>query len=819
MNKELFRESLEKIKQHLPQYLEEQGINPAQLFSCLHPDHPDKIPSCGIPEGSTNFNCLSGKCGATGDIFTAAHYIEGKPLHGPEWITENVQYLADKFNIDVPKYELSEDDMYEIETYKAYKEASDYIASTDNGNYKLFDKEVERRKWDKDLVSSLLVGTVNFAKYREHMKSLKFSVKFLEEIDLMRKELFNEDHMIFTVCDDYGRPCGFAAKNLIYDKNDSKSGTKYINQKTTGAKCNIYRKGSRLYNLHNGIKRSPPLYIFEGYADVITAIHHGIENVCCIGGTAFTEDHVVTLKANKQYDIVLALDSDEAGKKKTEKLLDTKLSGHKDMKIRLLNFPEGLDPDDFIRESGRDEFNDLTMFDAFEWRLERYDDLIDDPQDICEKMIPFIVNEPNHVAKEVMVGSLSAYTGISKKSIQNELDRLDNQHAIELKQEHNLIIDKMNREIKKDPDNAQHIISMAVNQLDSVSKVYNLDSFSKDSWVDFIRAAKEKEETESVKDPGFKLNDLKELEEILKGNWKEDVFLCIGGSPNTGKTALMANIAYNIAAYNEDVCVIFHTIDDSAGQFLPRMVAIASGDEELEINHVANPVYYNEPAHLKSREIGYKKILDLSTEGKLIIKDSSAGSSLSYGESIVKYYRDKYPDRQVIYFLDNFHKLNEAAGMSDKDERIKIKQFSSYVKNNIAVKYHIPVIATVEYTKLEPNKRPTNNNVAESVQIEYDCNFLAHLYNDMHGQGAAASLYHRAFLNGKEQMLPRVEMIVGKNKITSYKDVLYFDFYPASSLYKCCNKDTAVNDLKSVQEIATIHRENASKDSGYSKRF
>ena len=267
-------------------------------------------------------------------------------------------------------------------------------------------------------------------------------------------------------------------------------------------------------------------------------------------------------------------------------------------------------------------------------------------------------------------------------------------------------------------------------------------------------------------------------------------------------TAIMANLAYNIAAYNDNVCVIFHTIDDSINQFLPRLVCIANDDPEVEINHVMNPVYYNKSHMTSGRSAGYQKIMELAQEGKLIVKDSTSGSSLTHGESLVKYYQEKFPDRQIVYFLDNFHKLNEASGMSDKDERIKIKQFSHYVKNNIAVKYHIPVIATVEYTKLEPTKRPTNNNVAESVSIEYDCNFLAHLYNDMHAQGAGAKLYHRAHLNGEEQRLPRIEMSIGKNKITSYKDKLYFDFFPASSMYKCCDRATAEDELRSAEQLS-----------------
>jgi len=52
-------------------------------------------------------------------------------------------------------------------------------------------------------------------------------------------------------------------------------------------------------------------------------------------------------------------------------------------------------------------------------------------------------------------------------------------------------------------------------------------------------------------------------------------------------------------------------------------------------------------------------------------------------------------------------------------------------------------------------------------------------------------------------------MSIGKNKITSYKDKLYFDFFPASSMYRCCERSTAEEELKSAEAISTQHLQNA----------
>ena len=806
MRDESFSKSVEAVKLKLHDYLNEHGIDKPQYhFSCISPDHEDKNPSCSAENGTT-FHCFS--CSFSGDIFTAASIFEDKPESGKLWVHETLKYLCDKYEIPLTIDRLTEDDIYEIDTYKAYAAAADFISSKSNADYTRFSHEVDRRGWKHDKMEELKIGTVKCSELTAHLKSIGFPIKFLKEIDLTRKELFNTEHMIFTVCDEIGRPVGFAARNLVYKKDDKNSGTKYINQKTTGIKNNIYQKGKRLYNFHNAIKSTPPLYIFEGYADAITALHNGIENVCCVGGVAFTDDHITVLKERKQYNIILCFDADEAGQNRVAKLLDEKFSGHKDMKVRIITLPDGQDPDEFIRRKGAKEFYSLNKFDAFTWRLERHDDREDEPMDVCNRMIPLIINEPNYIERENMVNTLSSYTGISTRAINSELRRLDSANEQEAQTDKDIIIEKMVKDVRKNPADSHGILSAALNNIEEVNKNHSIDNFSQSTWVDMIRTTKDNEENLGDENPGFKLNRLKLLEEVLHGNWRQDVLMCFGGQANTGKTSLMASMALDLALSNDDVCVIFHTIDDSIAQFLPRLVCISGNDPELEINHVLYPGHYNQPHQRKLRDSGYEVVARLAHEGKLIVKDSSSGTTLSYGEGLIKHYQEKYPNKQIVYFLDNFHKLSDM--ISEKDERIRFKHMSNYIKNHLAIKYHIPVLATVEYTKLDPKLRPTNNNIAESVAMEYDSNLIVHMYNEMHGKGAEAVTMHRKTLNGEEKVLPRCEMIFGKNKITSFKDSMFLDFYPASSMFENIPIQQAMEERIEIMGSRTAARETGS---------
>ena len=79
-----FDQVVEQLKLKLIDYLEEQGINTKQQFSCIHADHTDDRPSCGIIRQSnfTKWNCFA--CGESGDIFDACTHLEGKPSNGPD---------------------------------------------------------------------------------------------------------------------------------------------------------------------------------------------------------------------------------------------------------------------------------------------------------------------------------------------------------------------------------------------------------------------------------------------------------------------------------------------------------------------------------------------------------------------------------------------------------------------------------------------------------------------------------------------------------------------------------------------------------------
>ncbi len=807
-----FNQIVTEIQAHLVDYLEEQGIDTKKNFSCVNPKHEDSNPSCSILPGSNRIYCHG--CSARYDIFDILNIKEKKPLTGALFITDTLQYLANKYNIIIEMDAMTEEKINELAVYRAYKTVADYI-STQTKVSKLALAEVKRRKWSSKTLLETYTGYVpSYKDYLFYLTSSGYTEEDLKDYDLDRGDIFNENNIIFTICDDKGNPVGFAARNLKYNKADPNTNSKYINQRTSNTKYNIYQKGKRLYGFNLAKDEPDPIYIFEGQGDVLTARENGLHNSCAIGSTALTTDHVLLLKEHNKYHIVLCLDSDEAGQSKTEKLLDTRFAGHKDIRVSIVLIPNGLDPDDFIRESGIEEFRKLAVWSAFEWRLNRFPDK-SDPNEITKAMIPFIITEPSYITQEDMCKQLSLSTGYSLQAIQSEVSRLQNAHEERKATERRTVVEKALRDAMENPDNAEMALTTARTRLFELSKKYNEDEMSEETCLKELLQQQSIQESKTDKFSGFVLgNDMYNLQQALAGEWDKDVLMVFGGKANAGKTALCAKLSYSIASHEEnDAIVVYHTIDDTAEQLIPRLVTIAEGTKQLTINHVKDPNYWSKiegTELLHKRKLGYTLVENLVKNGRLIIKDANHGTTLAYVETLINYYQERYPNRRLVYILDNFHKLTDNLG-NGGDERIRFKTLSKAIKG-LATTYHIPIICTCEYTKLPMGTKPGNNNISETVSIEYDTNFIAHVYNDLHEFGPNATMYHTVLSKeGEIQRMPRMEVIIGKNKITSFKNSIYYDFFPASSDFIGIDEAVIAEQIEEAKKEKKLSNEKSGK--------
>jgi DNA primase len=128
---------------------------------------------------------------------------------------------------------------------------------------------------------------------------------------------------------------------------------KYINSPET----EFYKKGNMIFNLDkakNSRSETDEVLIVEGYMDVVSVYSSGVKNVIANSGTALTErqiDLIWKFFANP----IICLDGDESGQKAALRIAEKlfPLINEKN-KIYFSIMPEGKDPDDYIKQSGKD---------------------------------------------------------------------------------------------------------------------------------------------------------------------------------------------------------------------------------------------------------------------------------------------------------------------------------------------------------------------------------------------------------------------------------------------------------------------------------
>jgi DNA primase len=130
---------------------------------------------------------------------------------------------------------------------------------------------------------------------------------------------------------------------------------KYMNSPESA----VYTKGNNLYGLaktRDAIREKGFAIMVEGYFDLIALWNAGIPNVVATLGTALTRAQVDLIRRYTPR-VAALFDPDEAGRKALARSLELFLAGN--VHARAVILPDGHDPDDFVRNQGREKMEDL----------------------------------------------------------------------------------------------------------------------------------------------------------------------------------------------------------------------------------------------------------------------------------------------------------------------------------------------------------------------------------------------------------------------------------------------------------------------------
>ena len=219
---------------------------------------------------------------------------------------------------------------------------------------------------------------------------------------------------IFPIIDQYGNVLAFGGRTL----GDGQP--KYLNTSDTP----VFNKRLGVYaaNLLRKERHLERVVLVEGYMDVVSLTQFGVKGVCATLGTALTSEQARLLKrfAPKVY---LSYDGDSAGQHAILRGLD--ILAAEGIPARVLDFPDGLDPDEFIRRDGLEGFEHLPAVTPETYRMRRLRDQYDlstqEGRTEYARACAQILRELDPVELENHLQQLMVQTGFSREVLMAQI--------------------------------------------------------------------------------------------------------------------------------------------------------------------------------------------------------------------------------------------------------------------------------------------------------------------------------------------------------------------------------------------------------------
>jgi len=798
-------ELIEEIKSYLPDYLINNGIikNKNEKFNCLNPTHSDKTPSMSlVPSADYKIAHCFG-CEKTYNIFHICNILEGYPIEGDDFYRITIPYLCDMFNIDYESEELTDEEEYKLRIKKIYKVAEKIILQEANKNNK-YKEFIKSRKWNIMKCKKFGIGAVpNNEYFRQKMFEAGFDKEDLKQAGLYIEggninKIFTENFVIFTIYNEKGQPVAFAGRNLNYEKD--KSIPKYINTKGSLGSYNIFNKRNVLYNFNNA-KNAREIYIVEGYADAISLMHHGYNNVVALMGTALTKEHINLLDAYNIRNIVLALDMDDAGRQALEKIIDKiKFSN---MNTYILDFNGYKDIDELIRNNNIVTFLSLKKYTIFDWYLKNVSD-DKEPEDIINEMLQFIINEKSPVKRANMIQKLALTTGFDEKLIKEEISFVENNKKQTLHKTISKILNRAQRFAQEDPGNIETILIQAVNDIKKIKLEYGEeDVFDKNKILS--RLNNYIEYIESGNANVLEWGKFKPLMDIMNADVTNGYLALFGGNPGSGKTSLFVDLMSTLIKLNEDLSIIYFTIDDNYNRAMHRFVLSFMNDTKniVTLNDIKYMSLINNPRKKeyvrKLFDTSISNINNLIKQDRLLVFDSEDGKTIEFMTKVIHDFRSKYPNKKLLVFIDNFHKMTEGIGKGSEGLRSLFRELSQGFKD-LSNNYNLGIFMTVEYRKINSDSIPTNDDISETGKLHYDADAIFHIYNELKAKREKAKIYHYDTepLSADQELikLPTILIRPGKSKDADVNYDIYYDFFPAKNKFVPITRQQLIERLK-----------------------
>lgn len=320
----------------------------------LCPFHSEKTPSFSVHREKQVFYCFG--CHAGGDV------IEFVKLAEQVAFPEALRIVAEKCGLPVPPERGWSNKQFEErqDLYGYNDRAAAYFQEALSSEEAILARRMlEKRKIAPAFVKRFSLGYAPDAGLLNALKP-KDPVSTGLFLRNDRGDIYDRfrHRLMFPIWNDRGKIIAFGGRAL------GNVEPKYLNSPET----QLYSKSHVLYALHlarEAARKADRFVVVEGYFDCLSLHQNGFENVVASCGTSLTPSQV-DLMARYVPEVVMNYDPDAAGQNAMRRSIDLLLA--KGLRIRILNLPGGLDPDDFVREEGRDVYSKLLAEAPYFWQ-------------------------------------------------------------------------------------------------------------------------------------------------------------------------------------------------------------------------------------------------------------------------------------------------------------------------------------------------------------------------------------------------------------------------------------------------------------------
>ncbi len=318
------------------------------------PFHNEKTPSFSVNAQEQYYHCFG--CGAGGNVYTFLMQIDNMNF------VEAVKALADRAHIDLPEAELSPQEKKRLlrrnRLLEITTEAARYfyyqLTRTEHGKHAL--GYLDSRKVTEEFRRRFGLGYAPISRdglYR-YLQGKGYGIDEIRGAGLINGDgekvydrFFNR--LMFPIFDAQGRAIAFGGRVM------GSGEPKYLNSPET----EIFNKRKNLYGMQIAKKsRRGKILVVEGYMDVLSLHQAGFDNAVASLGTALTREQALLMKKYVS-DVVLIYDSDQAGTKAAQRAIP--ILEDAGLYVKVLRIPGYKDPDEFIKNKSREEFETLIQ--------------------------------------------------------------------------------------------------------------------------------------------------------------------------------------------------------------------------------------------------------------------------------------------------------------------------------------------------------------------------------------------------------------------------------------------------------------------------